>query len=166
MKLCQQLNDDLVQLTLSFLFDATLPEIKRDADLYCYWHKTVPPIFIASQIYSKKYCTLVPSPFRHENPFIPTSYLLITPTHVWGFALYNFGSMLCHECIRGAKTYKRCAKRWIRHCSCCLNPRQYVELYHKLLSKLDSSHFHTGAPRAFVKEALTQIAFYKPENAA
>ena len=164
MNLSRELNDDLVQLTLSFLFDVTLPEIKRDVDLYCYWHKTVPPIFISSQIYSKKYCTLVPSPFRHENPFIPTSYLSITPTHVWGFSLYNFGSMLCNERVRAAKTYKRCARRWIRHCSCCLNPGQYVQLYNKLLCKLDATHFLPRAPRTFLKEALTQIAFYRPAN--
>ena len=153
------LHDDLLQLVLSYVHNVHVLEFKDDIKFYLKWQKSVPKIFLNCSLFETRLLYHVANPMIKSHPYYPRKYLRMRPCDIWGNStLLSFGSMLCRFSIRDAKTYKRCALRWIYDCIENREIHYYETLYLKLLCKLKLIHFQDRVPGFFVIECLRQIS--------
>ena len=155
------LHDVLITEVMSFLY-STIPvtacELRQDLKFYITWRKYVPSMFLSTQLLETRFWFHIANPMCRYHPYHPRKFLNMRPAEVWSPTLTALGNMICKEKIRAAKTYKRCALRWIWDCCDNLELWYWFYLRDKLFTRLSSCHFHSKAPLRFVEEALQQIA--------
>lgn len=154
------LHDDLINTVLTFLYqdgELNAQELHEDLEFYIKWSNAVPSMFLSCQLLETRYWVHLANPMCKFYPYHPRKFFCMRPEEVWGPTLLALGHMISREAIRSAKTYKRCAIRWILDCVENVDLFYWYELKQKLFNRIHCFHFHRGAPSSFVREALSQI---------
>jgi len=161
-----QLHDDLITEMISFLFPITACELKEDLIFYIKWAE-VPSMFLNCQLRETRYRHYVCNPMIRYIPYHPRRYLDMRPNEVWGPTLPALGAMLSRDALREAKTYRRCALRWIWDCISNLEIYYWDVLCAKLFSRISLQHFHCryGCSH-FLEESLRQVDSYTHASVA
>jgi len=156
--------EDLVSLTLTFLYQITAQELRSDLDFYIEWRRTVPPVFLSCSLFESRLLHHVGNPMREHFPYYPRKFLVMRPCDIWSPSLMTLGTMLSPAGLRAVKTYRRCAFRWILDCIDNREVHYYNVLRRKLLDRLTISQFRPRAHLLFVEETLRQVAVYTPAS--
>jgi hypothetical protein len=151
---------------ISFLFPITACELKEDLIFYIKWAE-VPSMFLNCQLRETRYRHYVCNPMIRYIPYHPRRYLDMRPNEVWGPTLPALGAMLSRDALREAKTYRRCALRWIWDCISNLEIYYWDVLCAKLFSRISLQHFHCryGCSH-FLEESLRQVDSYTHASVA
>ena len=152
------LHDDLITELISFLYEMTAQELREDLQFYLEWRNHVPSMFLSCQLLDTQFWYHRANPMCRYHPFHPRKFLNMRPEEVWAPTMIALGNMICKERIRGAKTYKKCALRWIFDCVENVEIWYWWHVKQLLFSRLSAEHFVERAPSRFVREALEQIA--------
>ena len=154
------LHDDLITLIITYLFPITACELREDLIFYIKW-AAIPPMFLNCRVRETRYRHYVCNPMLKNIPYHPRRYIDLRPNEVWGPTLPALGAMLSKDAIREAKTYKRCALRWIYDCISNLEMYYWDELCDKLFSRISQHHFqYRYGCCHFLEEALRQVDSY------
>ena len=153
---CMPLPKDLMDLTISFVYDITAQELFEDLEYFIRWQKHVPPMFLSCTLLDQRYLFSVANPMRPFHPYTPRKYLSMQPSDIWASTLPALVNMINAERVREIKTYKGCIRRWTHDCITSRKLEFYLLLCKKALVKLSDRHFRRSFPVFFVQEALRQ----------
>ena len=151
-----RLPKDLMNLTISFVYDVSVDELFRDLCFFIKWQTHVPSMFLSPALLDTRFFYAVANPMIKDHPYTPRRFLQMRPSEIWASTLPALVNMLCPEKIREIKTYKGCVQRWTRDCVSSRTLRYYFLLCKKALVKLTECHFRRAFPIFFVREALRQ----------
>ena len=153
-----RVNNDLLNIILSYDYRIPPEEFIADLEFYTRWQR-VPPLFLSASLIDTRILFHVANPCRKHHPFTPRRHLKMRPCDIWAATLPALVHMVCRERLRELKTYKKCCLNWTYDCVENHKLWYYEKLESRLLTRLQLDHFRPSAQRAFVIEALRQIAF-------
>ena len=151
-----RLPTDLLDLTVSYLYNIPAYELIEDLHFFLRWQQQVPAMFLSCTLMDSRYLFAVANPMRRYHPYTPRRFLHMQPADIWASTLPALVNMLDAEKVRGIKSYKGCIRRWTHECVTSRKLEFYTLLCKKALIKLGECHFRRSFPVFFVREALRQ----------